>query len=187
MIPVSQVFCCYHKISVLVSSTTSHLHASISTFTQWYISNSSSYSVGTRRPCIIEPGLIERCRAILNIDGVEPSNHDQRMVAEILLYSKLYTLLQLQGAGDSSELHTWREQWDYLFRTFPPDPFSRTRPSMLVSQTMLVRWGFAFYISLSLTGFRTRRPSVHRNRVLLRTPNAPRPGPQTPRRGQKSH
>jgi len=106
-----------------------------------FISNNLSYSVGTRRPCIIEPGLIERCRAILNIDGVEPSNHDQRMVAEILLYSKLYTLLQLQGEGDSSELHTWREQWDYLFRTFPPDPFSRTRPSMLISQTMLVRWG----------------------------------------------
>lgn len=76
----------------------------------------SSYSVGTRRPCIIEPSLIERCRAILNIPNLEPSNHDQRMVAEILLYSKLYSLLQLQGQGDPAELDAWREQWDYLFR-----------------------------------------------------------------------
>jgi hypothetical protein len=78
-----------------------------------------SYSVGTRRPCIIEPSLIERCDAIMDINGVKASTHDQRMVAEIFLYSKLYSLLQLQGAGDPSELHAWREKWDYLFRIVP--------------------------------------------------------------------
>ena len=80
-----------------------------------------SYCVGTRRPCIIEPSLLERCRAILNVDGVEPSNHDRRMVAEINLYSKLYRLLQrvttrARGTEDGGELQAWREEWDYLFR-----------------------------------------------------------------------
>ena len=84
-----------------------------------------SYSVGTRRPCIIEPSLIERCSAILNVDGIEPSNHDQRMVAEILLYSTLYRLLHRQGSNErrageeGGELELWREQWDYLFRILP--------------------------------------------------------------------
>jgi hypothetical protein len=90
-----------------------------------------SYSVGTRRPCIIEKELIDRCRAILHVNGVEPSNHDQRMVAEIFLYHKLYKLLnnperratehsftedgQLK-LGDEVELKQWRDEWDYLFR-----------------------------------------------------------------------
>jgi hypothetical protein len=76
--------------------------------------------VGTRRPCIIEESLIERCRAILNVNGVEASNHDQRMVAEILLYSKLYKLLndpKENGADEQGELQQWRDEWDYLFRT----------------------------------------------------------------------
>jgi hypothetical protein len=80
--------------------------------------------VGTRRPCIIEDSLIERCQAILNVDVSEPSIHDQRMVAEILLYSKLYHLLQRVGTSDrrgmgteeGGELQTWRERWNYLFR-----------------------------------------------------------------------
>jgi len=80
-----------------------------------------SYCVGTRRPCIIEPALIEHCRAILRVDGIEPSNHDQRMVAEIFLYSKLYRLLQrvdrrAMGTEEGGELQLWREEWDYLFR-----------------------------------------------------------------------
>jgi hypothetical protein len=88
-----------------------------------------SYSVGTRRPCIIEPSLIERCSAILNVDGIEPSNHDQRMVAEILLYSTLYRLLHRQGSNErrageeGGELELWREQWDYLFRILPFPPY----------------------------------------------------------------
>ena len=81
--------------------------------------NLMSYSVGTRRPCILEPSLIERCRAILNVNGVERSNHDQRMVAEILLYSKLYKLLNninQNGTDEQGELQQWRDEWDYLFR-----------------------------------------------------------------------
>lgn len=47
------------------------------------------------------------------------------MVAEILLYSKLYHLLQRVdkfnrhaiGTEDGGELQHWREEWDYLFRT----------------------------------------------------------------------
>ena len=85
-----------------------------------------SYSVGTRRPCILEGELIERCRAILHVDGIQSSNHDQRMVAEIFLYSKLYRLLQristdrrVIGTEEGGELQLWREQWDYLFRTSP--------------------------------------------------------------------
>ena len=68
--------------------------------------------------------MIERCQAILHIDGIQSSNHDQRMVAEISLYSKLYRLLQRVstdrraiGTEDGGELQRWREQWDYLFRT----------------------------------------------------------------------
>lgn len=68
--------------------------------------------------------MIERCRAILYVDGIQSSNHDQRMVAEIILYSKLYRLLQRVstdrraiGTEDGGELQLWREEWDYLFRT----------------------------------------------------------------------
>jgi hypothetical protein len=80
--------------------------------------------VGTRRPCIIEPSLIERSRVILHIDGVEATNHDQRMVAEISLYSKLYFLLQridrrAIGTEDGGELSLWKKDWEYLFRLFP--------------------------------------------------------------------
>ena len=46
------------------------------------------------------------------------------MVAEIILYSKLYRLLQRVstdrraiGTEDGGELQLWREEWDYLFRT----------------------------------------------------------------------
>jgi hypothetical protein len=79
----------------------------------------------------LEPELIERCRAILHVDGAQSSNHDQRMVAEILLYSKLYRLLQRVGSDrrtappgteDGGELQIWRDEWDYLFRTCPPLP-----------------------------------------------------------------
>jgi hypothetical protein len=49
------------------------------------------------------------------------------MVAEILLYSKLYQLLQrvgvdrrrAPGTEDGGELQLWKEEWDYLFRTVP--------------------------------------------------------------------
>ena len=86
-----------------------------------------SYCVGTRRPCILEPELIDRCRAILHVDGVQASHHDQRMVAEIFLYSKLYRLLQMAGVDrrrapgteDGGELQRWKDEWDYLFRTIP--------------------------------------------------------------------
>jgi hypothetical protein len=98
---------------------------------QFLHDSDSSYCVGTRRPCIIEPSLLERCRAILNVEGIATSNHDQRMVAEIILYSKLYKLLQranlsdrrLIGAEGETELKLWREQWDYLFRIDPLCPF----------------------------------------------------------------
>lgn len=82
----------------------------------------------------MEPELIERCRAILHVDGAQSSNHDQRMVAEILLYSILYRLLQRVGTDrrsappgteDGGELQMWREQWDYLFRTQPFPPCSQ--------------------------------------------------------------
>jgi hypothetical protein len=64
--------------------------------------------------------LIERSRAILHIDGVDPTNHDQRMVAEISLYSKLYFLLQRVdrraiGTEEGGELSQWKQEWDYLF------------------------------------------------------------------------
>jgi len=89
-----------------------------------------SYCVGTRRPCILEQELIDRCRAILHVEGNTPSNHDQRMVAEIFLYYKLYRLLQRVGmerrgslvmaTEDNVELQAWRDEWDYLFRIYPP-------------------------------------------------------------------
>ena len=89
----------------------------------------SSYCVGTRRPCILEQELIDRCRAILHVEGNTASNHDQRMVAEIFLYYKLYRLLQRVGmerrgslvmaTEDNVELQAWRDEWDYLFRTPP--------------------------------------------------------------------
>jgi hypothetical protein len=63
------------------------------------------------------------------------------MVAEILLYSKLYNLLQRVGTSDirgmgteeGGELQTWRENWNYLFRTSQvaiPTNLSRGRSSI---------------------------------------------------------
>jgi len=43
------------------------------------------------------------------------------MVAEILLYAKLYKLLgglkENAGIDEQGELQQWRDEWDYLFRT----------------------------------------------------------------------
>ena len=144
-----------------------------------------SYCVGTRRPCILEQELIERCRAILHVEGNTASNHDQRMVAEIFLYYKLYRLLQRVGIDrrgalvtateDNAELQAWLDEWDYLFRTAHNHPPHRTtRPSHFHVLSRGV-WG-AYWLTFAC---RRRWPSIHRNRILVRTSHAARPSPET--------
>jgi hypothetical protein len=79
------------------------------------IANSLSYCVGTRRKAVIDRNDVERCRLILGSDHA--TNFESRMVSEVHLYWIIYE--SSNSAVDlpktQAALHTWKEEWKYLF------------------------------------------------------------------------